>query len=146
MITQTAEYALRAVVFLAKDPAGPHITRSIAEATQIPMGYLAKVMQTLVRANLVQSRRGLGGGFTLGRRPEDMTILDVVNAVDPVQRIHSCPLNLPEHRESLCPLHRRLDRAMADIEEALGAVTIADILVGPGGRVPLGNGMLPTLA
>ncbi len=145
MITQTAEYALRAVVFLAKDPAGPHITRSIAKATRVPMGYLAKVMQTLVRAGLVHSRRGLGGGFTLGRSPEEISILDVVNAVDPLQRIRSCPLNLPEHRDSLCPLHRRLDRAMADIEEALGAATIADILIGPGGGVPLGDHLPSTL-
>jgi len=138
MISQTAEYALRAIVYLARSPDEPHITREIAEATKIPSGYLAKVMQTLVKAGLVTSRRGLRGGFTLERSPDAISFLDVVNAVDPLQRIRSCPLELAEHRDSLCPLHRRLDQAMADIEHALGSTNIADIMVGPEGRVPLG--------
>ena len=142
MITQTAEYALRAIAYLAKSPDDPHITREIAEATKVPCDYLAKVMQTLVRARLVRSRRGQRGGFTLERSPEAISILDVVNAVDPLKRILSCPLKLPEHRDSLCPLHHRLDQAMADIEQAFGNTTIADIMVGPEGRVPLG-GVLP---
>ncbi len=145
MISQTAEYALRAIAYLAKSPDDPHITREIAEATKVPSGYLAKVMQTLVKAGFVHSRRGLGGGFTLDTSPEAISILDVVNAVDPIQRILSCPLGLPEHRDSLCPLHRKLDQAMADIEKALGAVNIADILIGPEGHVPLGISTLPVL-
>ncbi len=139
MISQTAEYALRAIVFLAKMPDEAHITREIAEATRVPSGYLAKVMQTLVKADFVQSRRGLGGGFTLGRSPSGISILDVVNAVDPLQRIRTCPLKLEEHSDSLCPLHHRLDQAMAAIEQALGSTTIADILMSPDGRVPLGK-------
>ena len=144
MISQTAEYALRAIVYLARSPDEPHITREIAEATKIPSGYLAKVMQTLVRAGLVNSRRGLRGGFTLERSPETISFLDVVNAVDPLKRIRSCPLGLAEHGDSLCPLHRRLDQAMADIEHALGSTNIADIMVGSEGRVPLGLFTLPT--
>jgi len=139
MISQTAEYALRAIAFLAKMPDDTHLTREIAAATKVPSGYLAKVMQTLVKADLVLSKRGIRGGFTLERAPDEISILDVVNAVDPLQRIRSCPLNLPEHREKLCPLHHNLDRAMADIEQALGNTTIADIMTGPDGRVPLGK-------
>ncbi len=137
MISQTAEYALRAIVCLARSPEAPHITREIAKATKIPSGYLAKVMQTLVKAGFVRSRRGSRGGFTLSRPADEISILDIVNAVDPLQRIRSCPLDLPEHREKLCPLHHKLDQAMADIELALGNTTIADIVVGPEGRVPL---------
>lgn len=138
MISQTAEYALRAIVHLAKDPDEPHITRSIAEATQVPSGYLAKVMQTLVKAGFVDSRRGLRGGFTLKRPADEISILDIVNTVDPLQRIRTCPLKLPEHRDSLCPLHHKLDQAMADIEQAFGNTTIADIVVDPEGSVPPG--------
>jgi len=138
MISQTAEYALRAIVHLAKAPDEPHITSAIAEATKVPGGYLAKVMQTLVKAGFVDSRRGLRGGFTLKRPADEISILDIVNTVDPLQRIRSCPLDLPEHREKLCPLHHKLDQAMADIEQALGNTTIADIVVDPEGRVPLG--------
>ena len=140
MISQTADYALRAIVHLAKDLNKPHITRTIAETTKVPGDYLSKVMQTLVKAGFVQSRRGLHGGFTLTRPPDEISILDIVNAVDPLQRIRSCPLDLPEHSEKLCPLHYKLDQAMSGIAQALGSTTIADILVDPEGRVPLGIG------
>ena len=143
MISQTAEYALRAVAYLARSPEVPHVTREIASITKVPSGYLAKVMQILVKAGLVRSRRGLGGGFTLDRSPAEISILDVVNAVEPLQRIHSCPLGLEEHRDSLCPLHHRLDQAVIDIERALAGSCIADMMVGPKGHVPLGKTRRP---
>jgi len=138
-ISQTAEYALRAVVCLAAAPGRSLTTREIAEITQVPVDYLSKVLQRLVRGQLVRSRRGLGGGFTLVHPPTEVTILDVVNAVDPIQRIRECPLHLEEHREGLCPLHRRLDQAMAAIEESLRNTTLAEVMSDPGNQVPLGN-------
>jgi DNA-binding IscR family transcriptional regulator len=69
----------------------------------------------------------LHGGFTLAVPSGELTVLDVVQAVDPVQRIEHCPLGIPEHR-SLCPLHARLDETAAMVEKALGSSTIADLL------------------
>ncbi len=138
-ISQTAEYALRAVVCLASRPERHLTTREIAEITQVPADYLSKVLQTLVRGKIVRSRRGLGGGFTLCCKPERLTILDVVAAVDPIQRIRECPLHLDEHRDALCPLHRRLDQAMAAIEDSLQKTTLAEIMSDPGDQVPLGK-------
>ena len=63
MISQTAEYALRAVVFLSMNVDAAFTTQQIAVATKVPAAYLSKVMQSLVRAGLVRSQRGLGGGF-----------------------------------------------------------------------------------
>ncbi len=140
-ISQTAEYALRAMVCLAGTPDRPLTTREIAESTHVPPDYLSKVLQTLVRNGLVRSRRGLGGGFTLSRPPEELTILDVVNAVDPIQRIRECPLHLEEHRDALCPLHRRLDEAMAAIEASLRETTLAEITNDPAGQPPLGGNL-----
>ncbi len=128
MISQTAEYALRAVVFLAEHPEGPSTIAAIAERTQVPPSYLAKVMQGLARHHLVTSHRGITGGFTLAREPVTLTLLEIVNAVDPVQRIFTCPLGLPEH-EQLCSLHRRLDMAYAMFEEVLRGTTVAELLV-----------------
>ena len=127
MISQTAEYALRAVVHLADKGDAPQTTQQIAEVTRVPVGYLAKVMQTLGRAGIVHARRGLHGGFTLAVPAGELTVLDVVQAVDPVQRIEHCPLGIPEHK-SLCPLHARLDETAALVEKALGASTIAELL------------------
>ncbi len=139
-ISQTAEYALRAVVCLASHPGRPLTTREVADKTRVPADYLSKVLQVLARAGIVASRRGLGGGFTLSRDPSDLSILDVVSAVDPIQRIRECPLGLPEHREELCPLHRRLDQAMAAIEESLRTTSLAEIMADRDGQVPFGHG------
>jgi Rrf2 family protein len=130
MITQTAEYALRAIVYLA-DRDDPRTTAQIAETTRVPAGYLAKVMQNLSRAGLVKSQRGLNGGFTLAHDPHDLSILAVVNAVDPIQRFPECPLGIPSHGRRLCPLHSRLDQAAAMVEQAFGATKVAELLATP---------------
>jgi Rrf2 family nitric oxide-sensitive transcriptional repressor len=127
MIPKTAEYALRAVVFLARDPGQPRSADEIAEATQVPRRYAHKVLQALVRAGLVRSQSGPGGGYALSRSPEDVSILDVVAAVEPIPRIRRCPLGLENHT-SLCPLHRQLDDAAANMERSFAAVTIAQLL------------------
>jgi Rrf2 family protein len=137
MITQTVEYALRAVVYLADHADRSFTTQRIAEATKVPAAYLAKVMQALSRAGLVHAQRGLHGGFTLARAPKQLTILDVVQAVEPLQRIRECPLGLSSHRLRLCPLHKRLDDALAQIERAFGETTVAEVLAEPTTSKPL---------
>lgn len=134
MISQTAEYALRAMVYLAGQT-DPQTTAQIAATTRVPAGYLAKVMQSLSRAKLVHAQRGLRGGFTMAVDPESLTVLQVVNAVDPVRRFPECPLGL--HGIQLCPLHRKLDDAVLALEAAFGSTTIAEILSVPTGSKPL---------
>ncbi len=133
MIPPTAEYALRAVVAIAQGNGEAVVTPALAEMTRVPPGYLPKVLQTLRRAGLVHSKRGLGGGFTLVKAPEQVTVLEVVNAVDPIKRIERCPLHLELHGASLCPLHKRLDEATGLVERAFASTTIAELLVAPGG-------------
>jgi Rrf2 family protein len=87
-------------------------------------------MQGLGRAGLAQASRGLHGGFTLVKGPDRVTVLEVINAVDPIRRIRECPLKLTAHGLFLCPLHKRLDEALATIEAAFGKTTLAE-LVGP---------------
>lgn len=128
MISQTAEYALRAVVALAVRPDKPMLTRDLATLTKTPPGYLSKVLQTLGRAGLVQSQHGLGGGFVLAREVESITLYDVIQAVDPIQRIRSCPLGLANHGVKLCSLHKRLDNAMQTVEEAFRSTTLKELL------------------
>lgn len=132
MISQTVEYALRAIVTIAQNEGQPCTAKRIAEITQVPLPYLSKLMQGLVRGGLVTSQRGLHGGFLLTRDSSELTILDVVNAVEPFKRILTCPLNIQSHGTSLCPLHRRLDNAMAAIEQAFHETTVAEML-GPSG-------------
>lgn len=135
--SQTAEYALRAAVLLAREPDKAQSTQNIASLAQAPPDYLYKVVQAMRRAGLVESQRGVGGGIRLARPPEHITVLDVVNAVDPIQRIHTCPLKLKSHGTNLCPLHRSLDDAIAHVEQALAAATIADLITSPDAPMPL---------
>ncbi len=127
MISQTTEYALRAVVWLAANPDKPLTAQQIAEATRVPAGYLAKVLQGLSRAGLLHSQRGLGGGFTLARSPSQLTMWEVVQAVDPLRRIRECPLGFEAH-EQLCPLHEQLDTAIAAIEKMFTACKISKLI------------------
>jgi Rrf2 family protein len=127
MLSQTAEYALRAIVCLAEQPDRPLTGQQLASRTRVPAGYLAKVMQALVRASLVDAQRGKNGGFTLACAPERMTILDVIRAVDANRRIRQCPLGLKGH-ERLCPLHRRLNEALEHVERVFAETRISDLL------------------
>lgn len=126
--SQTTEYALRAMVVLAARSGEALTTAEIADATHMPAGYLSKVLQTLGRASLVRSQRGLGGGFTLSRAPEAITVLHVVNAVDPLRRIRECPLGVPGHGSHLCKLHRRMDDALASLEQVFAETRLSDLL------------------
>jgi Rrf2 family protein len=137
MISQTAEYALRAIVYLADQDGIPCTTAHIAKATLVPAGYLAKVMQSLSRAGVVRSQRGLNGGFTLTKGSKNLSILDVVNAVDPIRRFPECPLGIPSHGRRLCPLHYQLDQVGAMIEQTFGRTMVADLLAVPRERRPL---------
>lgn len=135
-VSQTAEYALRAVVWLAQNPGVPQTTQQLADGTQVSVSYLPKVLQPLARAGILSSQRGIKGGYTLQTQPDDLAVLDIVNCVDPLQRIKRCPLKLATHTNGLCPLHRMLDDAVVDIERRFSGLKIADLLRG-GGHKPL---------
>ncbi|GAB5444539.1 MAG: Rrf2 family transcriptional regulator [Fuerstiella sp.] len=137
MLSQTVEYALRAIVHLAQHAPNPQKTSEIAAATKVPAAYLAKVLQSLRAKDLVRLQRGVGGGVSLIPQPAELTILDVVNAVDPIQRITSCPLDLASHGVRLCALHRRMDDAIEGMEAAFAATTLAELLEDPNPSVPL---------
>ena len=137
MISQTVEYALRAVVTIAQQRGQPCTARKIAEITQAPLAYLSKLMQRLVRAGLVRSQRGLHGGFVLTKQPQDLTIWDVVDVVEPIKRIEQCPLGIRSHGAGLCPLHCQLDKANATVEVIFRETTIAELLSQPDSVTPL---------
>ena len=128
MFSQTSEYALRVIVYLAGCDGRPVTNRLISAGTLVPQGYLAKVLQTLSRSGMVKSQRGLHGGTVLAKDPHVLTLFDVVQSVDPIRRIASCPLALLAHGKHLCPLHSRLDQAIGGIETILRNSTIADLM------------------
>jgi Rrf2 family protein len=137
MFSQKVEYALRAVVHLAARSPEAQTVEQIAKGTKVPQSYLAKVIQALVHGGVLRSQRGIGGGVSLVKSPAELTILEVVNAVDPIRRIQECPLGLTAHGINLCPLHKRVDSALALVEDAFRQTTLAEVLAEPTTGVPL---------
>ena len=115
MFSQTVEYALRAVVYLAQHRAeGAVGNRTIAQATQVPTSYLSKVLHDLAAAEILVSRRGVGGGFQLRQSPDELSVLDVVNAVDPLQANHGLSAVAGVSLRTIVPDAREAGRSPRD--------------------------------
>jgi Rrf2 family protein len=127
MLPKTAEYALRAVVCLGIEAGRSLSADHLAKVTKVPRRYLNKVLQELVDDGLIRSQPGPGGGYALAKSLQRISILDVVRAITPLERIDRCPLGLRSHT-SLCPLHKELDRVYAETEKALSIVTISQLI------------------
>lgn len=137
MLSQTTEYALRAMAALAYKPDDLTPTPSLAASTKVPANYLAKVLQQLAAAELIVGRRGVGGGYRLARPADQISLLDVVRAVTKVERITTCPLGLPNHGPNLCPLHRKVDDMLGRVIDGYGGVSLQDLLNQPNQNMPL---------
>lgn len=131
MFTQTTEYALRAMSALALFPGILVPTSAVAERTKVPSNYLAKVLQQLAGAGLIEGRRGVGGGYKLARPANEINMLDIIRAVGRLQRITSCPLGLANHGPNLCPLHRRMDEASGMLIDRFTGVKLSDLISDP---------------
>lgn len=148
MLSQTCEYALRAVACLAQRP-GEFVTASdLADATSVPSDYLSKVLQQLAGAKVVQGRRGVGGGYRLARDPDEISLYDIIDAMGVIQRLRSCPTHGDESK-ALCPLHATVDAAIHAAENVFRAKTLASVLADENSAGPLcvtRNGAAPTRA
>lgn len=109
MMTKTGIYGIRAMLALAKLPEGEHAgVPRIAELVQVPQSYLSKLLQILARAGLVHSQRGLGGGFRLARDPVSISLYDIVEPLEQMERWSGCFLgNAVCSEEQPCALHSR---------------------------------------
>lgn len=137
MFSQTTEYALRAMACLALRPQQLTSAIALADQTKVPANYLAKVLQQLAGAGLIDGRRGVGGGYKLSRGADQIALLDVITAVTPLKRITACPLGLSNHGANLCPLHRKTDEAAAAVINIFGKAMLADLISDPLSNKPL---------
>jgi Rrf2 family transcriptional regulator, nitric oxide-sensitive transcriptional repressor len=116
------------MVFLAMGGGSPQPGQAIANGTKVPLDYLLKVLNSMGRAGLVHAQRGKHGGFSLVGDPADISIWAIIQAVDPMKRITTCPLGLKAHGIRLCSLHRKLDDAMGHVEKAFTSTSLADLI------------------
>ena len=126
-ITKQADYALRAVIYLARlDDGEKASTKDIANKQYIPPSFLAKIVSQLSIAGLIHTSRGARGGVSLARQPEEISILDVVEAIDGPILLNECthePNSCPFGTD--CPLHRVWCEAKNDLHEKLSTATFA---------------------
>ena len=126
LLSQTSEYALRAAVYLARFTDRSAV-REISDRVGVPGAYLGKVLKELVRAGLVSARRGPGGGVMLAKPAEEISVLEIINAVDPLEHTRRCPLGHPGPNGQLCPLHEHIEAAILHVEREFAATTLADL-------------------
>lgn len=107
ILSQTAEYGLRAMVWIAAQPPGePLLARDVSAGTGIPVEYLSKILRRLVLAGVLESRKGRGGGFTLSRPAETISFRNVLEAVDAYPVEDRCAFGWGVcSRSRPCPLH-----------------------------------------
>jgi Rrf2 family transcriptional regulator, nitric oxide-sensitive transcriptional repressor len=128
MISQTAQYALRAVVCLAHASQVSMTTEQLAEMTRVPSMYLSKVMQSLVRADIVSSKPGKTGGFSLKISPDELSLLAIIEAIDVPSQGESYPLDMQAYGSVLRPLHQKLSQMDALVRKACSETYIKDII------------------
>lgn len=128
-ITRQADYAVRAMLYLAQNHEASRIaTAEIAEKQKIPITFLAKIIAQLGAAGLVRSTRGARGGVALGRAPEAITLLETVEAIDGPMLLNACvgdPDSCPVGQN--CPVHEVWCQAQADLVTRLAQTTFADL-------------------
>jgi Rrf2 family iron-sulfur cluster assembly transcriptional regulator len=126
--SKPCEYAIRSLAYLASSSGGTARAEEIAQAEQLPAPVLSKILQELTRKGLLESRRGPGGGFRLARRPELITLRDVVAAVDGLDQFLECAVGLERcSDDSPCPLHDRWKPLRARFLEYLETTTLENM-------------------
>lgn len=140
-LSQTAEYALRAMAFMAlTEPVAPVLARDLSEGSGVPPHYLAKILRRLVLAGLLESQKGRGGGFTLARAPAEIPFRDVLAAVDAYPTGDRCAFGWGACDAARpCPLHASRSVLSAAFREWSATTTLASVQQGathPSVRLP----------
>jgi Rrf2 family protein len=126
--TRASDYALRGMVYLARQPKDQlSMASEIALAEDMPEYFFSKIFQTLAKSGLVNSFRGSNGGFALAKEPEQIRVLDVIEAIDGPVSASKCATN-PEacDRSPTCPFHVYWKEAQDSVLSTLGKYSLAD--------------------
>jgi len=130
MLAQATGYATMAMGHLATAGGEPLLVREMAEACDIPGPYLAKIVNTLKRVGLVETQRGVGGGVTLARPPQSISLYSIAELMgDPICNRRCMLGDVPCSDERACPAHKFWTEHREETVEFLKKTTIADIAV-----------------
>ena len=129
LYSKPCEYVLRALTYLSsQNQRELSSVHEIAKSEDLPTPYLAKLLQQLAQSGILTSVKGPKGGFGLARRPEDITLMEVVEAVDGTEGFIQCAVGLPECSDtSPCPLHDTWKPLRTSITDYMSEQTLADL-------------------
>jgi len=129
-LTRGSDYGLRGMVYMARQPVGQVcLVSQVAAAEDLPESYLAKIFQDLARNRLLMSHRGAKGGFSLVSEPEEVNLLQIIEAVEGPIALAPC-LDVREgcERIEICEIYEALDSAQAQMTLVLKNTTLADLV------------------
>jgi len=129
-ITRQTEYAIRGLMELAeRDEGTPIRLKTLAEACEVSEAFLAKIFQMLSQHNVVKSHRGVKGGFSLGRPPEEINLREVVDICEGGIALNHCLRKVdPCHRADVCKMSKVWGKAQAALVDALETTKLADLI------------------
>lgn len=131
VITRATEYAIRSVIFLAQQPKNEIILKKdICRTQEVTPAFLTKIFQPLIKAGIVSSQRGVGGGFLLARDASEITMLDILQAEEGLLKLNHCITDAEFcDRDSYCSAHKVWQEAQGEMAKVLQRYTIADLVV-----------------
>jgi Rrf2 family protein len=125
LVTRETDYAVRCVLYLAREKDQVANVTEIAHAMQIPRTFLAKILQRLIRSKIVGSLRGMNGGFKLAKKPADISLLDIMEAIQGPAGINVCAVDSKKcQRSSSCAVHPVWVDIRREVENRLKKETI----------------------
>jgi Rrf2 family protein len=128
-IARETDYAIRCLLFMAGNPVKNHTVGQIARSREIPQSFLAKILQKLVRAGILTSARGTGGGFRLSRNPGEITLLQVIEAIEGPLAVNDCFLeNRTCSMASRCGAHAAWKEIRKGLAADLGRYTLRRLM------------------
>jgi Rrf2 family protein len=128
-LTRGGEYGIRGVLYLAQQNDGKvSMLSAIAKAQEVPPRFLAKIFQALAKAGVVKSHRGAKGGFSLARPASEITIKDVIEAIEGPIYLNICLMDEGEcTRDKICPMHAIWEEAQGKMMGVLGQANFAEL-------------------
>ena len=128
-LSQTTGYAILALACLAEKPEATGAVQRIARRADVPAPYLAKIIRALAKAGLVTAKRGFRGGIRLARPTDDITVLEISEAIDGPTYFDQCLLGLESCSDArACPTHRFWKKERQQIRRTLRGITLADVV------------------
>nr|WP_321268341.1 Rrf2 family transcriptional regulator [uncultured Sulfurimonas sp.] len=131
LITRASEYAILSLIVLSKAEL-PIDSETLSNQLSIPKSFLAKILQSLAKKNILKSYKGVNGGFTLIKEPKDITMLEIMSAVEgKAPTVFDCSpslQNCPKNKAELCSIWPFLNKLQGKIDHFLADISLDDIL------------------